>query len=70
MREEDNPVIADEVVKVDGPGRGVGLEVWGDGAKSETAAVDVSKVTRWLAGKAGSDAGSRKLCHLRFGSLL
>lgn len=34
--EEDNPVVADELVEVDWAVGGFGLEVWGDGAETET----------------------------------
>ena len=37
MGEEDDPVIANEVVEVDGAGGGLSLEVWCDGSQSETA---------------------------------
>lgn len=40
MGEEDDPVVTDEFVEVDGTAGGVGLEVGGDGAKAE--AVDMS----------------------------
>ena len=42
MGEEDDPAIADEVVEVDGPGGGVGLEVGRDGAEAKTVEVGVS----------------------------
>lgn len=35
VREEDDPLVADELVEVDGAGRGVGLEVGGLGAEAE-----------------------------------
>lgn len=35
--EEDDPVVADELVEVNWAGGGLGLEVWGDGAQTETA---------------------------------
>lgn len=35
VREEDHPVIADVLVKVDGALGGLGLEVGGDGAQTE-----------------------------------
>lgn len=37
MREENNPVVADVLVQINGPLGGVGLEVGGDGAQTETA---------------------------------
>lgn len=38
VREEDDPVVADELVEVDGAVGGFGVEVGGDGAEAETAA--------------------------------
>lgn len=40
MGEEDNPVVTDEVVELDGALGGLGLEVGGDGTKTE--AVEIS----------------------------
>jgi len=37
VREEDGPLVADEVVEVDGPVGGLGIEVRGDGAQTEAA---------------------------------
>jgi hypothetical protein len=34
--EEDNPVVANELMEVDGASGGLGLEVWGNGAEAET----------------------------------
>jgi hypothetical protein len=36
VREEDNPVVTDELMEVDWAVGGVGLEVWGNGAEAET----------------------------------
>jgi hypothetical protein len=39
VREEHNPVIADELMEIDGASRRVGLEVGGDAAQAKTAAL-------------------------------
>jgi len=33
--EENDPVVADELVEIDGPGGGISLEVWSDGSEAE-----------------------------------
>ena len=35
VREQDNPVVANELMEVDGTGRRFGFEVWGNGAQAE-----------------------------------
>lgn len=45
VREEDHPLVADELVEVDVAGGGLGLEVGGDGAQAE-AGGEVSGVIR------------------------
>ena len=40
--EEDNPLVADELVEVDGTSGGLGLEVGGDGTQSEAGEEEVS----------------------------
>ncbi len=37
--EEDDPLVADELVEVDWAGGGVSLEVWGDGAEAEAVSL-------------------------------
>lgn len=39
MREEDDPVVADELVEVNGAVGGLGLEVGGNAAEAETRRV-------------------------------
>ena len=36
MREEDNPLVTNELMEVNGTVGGVGLEVWGNGSETET----------------------------------
>ena len=42
MREEDNPVVADEVVEIDWTFAGFGPEVWGNGTQAEAVGDSVS----------------------------
>lgn len=45
--EEDDPVVADELVEVDGTLGGFGLEVGGDGAQAETV-VRLAMIRSWI----------------------
>lgn len=42
MGEENDPFVTDEFMEVDGPGGGVGFEVWGYGTEAEAVIVEYS----------------------------
>lgn len=47
--EQDNPVVANELVEVDGTLSGLSLEVWCDASQSETAEVEMlaNRTYKW-----------------------
>ena len=47
MGEEDDPVVADELVEVDGTFGSVGLEVWSSAAQAQAAFQSVQAHSRW-----------------------
>lgn len=58
--EENDPVVADELMEIDGPGGGISLEVWSDGSEAETA--ELKLLAYYWSRKRGKFIISTALC--------